>query len=73
MRRLTCLALSVSIGWSCSGGPSAPASPTSVVSGGATGSATRPTVMVTSTGLSPREIKIAVGMSVTFVNADTLD
>ncbi|HUG53207.1 MAG TPA: hypothetical protein VMR21_06380 [Vicinamibacteria bacterium] len=50
------------------GGPATPSSPTSPSSPDAGGSG--PTITITSSGVDPKEVQVAVGGRVTFVNRD---
>jgi plastocyanin len=73
MHRPLLVALVLTAGPACSG--SQPASPTPVQGLQTTTTTsipvqTQPTVTITASGLSPREITISVGMTVTFVNND---
>ena len=66
------LALAMVTALSCGGGSSNPTGSTTVVSP-STGSAgpSGATVTITASGVSPSQVSIAVGQSVTFVNNDT--
>ena len=51
------------------GGPAAPSSPTAPANPGGAGT-NDPTITITSTGVGPKEVQVAVGGRVTFVNRD---
>jgi len=65
---LLLLALAVS---SCGGGGSGPTSPAPTPTPATQPPAAGPTVTITAAGVSPKQIEIAVGARVTFVNNDT--
>ncbi len=68
------LALAILLTVSCGGGSSSsPTGPTTGVISPSTGSVgpSGATVTITASGVSPTQVSIAVGQSVTFVNSDT--
>ena len=72
VRRLMFVAALVTAG--CGGGTSSPTTPTPPSSGGGgSGGTTNPTVTITSAGVSPADITIAVGQRVTFTNSDSVE
>jgi plastocyanin len=57
----------------CGGGSDSPTSPsTGGGGGGGGGSANTTTITITSSGVSPRDITVALGSRVTFVNNDSI-
>ena len=70
--KIVAIGLAAMAGGSCGGGSSSPTSSTMVISA-STGSAgpSGATVTITASGVSPSQVSVTVGQSVTFINNDT--
>ena len=55
----------------CGGSSTGPSGVTIIVNDGGTGGASGATITITSAGANPRNVTVAVGQTVTFVNNDT--